>query len=468
MSSIPLPALGIKPAEQPDLLGHVGKALAVKGEMQQQQSQALQLQQQQRQLQDQQTIMQAAAAHNGSLMDALPELAGKISAASYVPLQKSIIDTQKAMADKKKIDLENEKASADQLLGLVSQAKQLPPDQYQQAWPQIAAQAQKIEPRLQFNPQQPIPQQYLDHVALGIATQSQLAGMESEKRAQQEELRKQADEQRKVAAAPAELAKAQAEAALKQKQAEMGGTDDTSKYIANYLRTHGLSDTPANWMKAHQAYTKETKVDPGVMRMEVLANTRPVQVIDPNNPDQVIFQSAGQAIKSGAASPQSIPYQTEKGLQKEFTTGSAAKNLTAFNTAIEHANQLRTAADALQNGDVRSLNKIGNEMGYQFGSDKMSNFNVIKNALAGEVSKVFKGGQATDAEIKEVQAPFDAANSPAQLKGAIENAVHLMNSKRDALKQQYEAGQKGKPNFGGQQTAQPTNDFFSNFGGKAR
>jgi hypothetical protein len=142
-------------------------------------------------------------------------------------------------------------------------------------------------------------------------------------------------------------------------------------------------------------------------------------------------------------------YDIEKGVQREFTTGSAAKNLTAFNTAIEHAGQLRNAADALDNNDVRGLNKIGNILGYQFGSDKTTNFNVIKNALSGEISKVFKGGQATDAEIKEVQAPFDAANSPAQLRGAIDSAVKLMNSKRDALKQQYEAGRKGQPNFGG-------------------
>lgn len=141
-------------------------------------------------------------------------------------------------------------------------------------------------------------------------------------------------------------------------------------------------------------------------------------------------------------------YDVEKGVMKDFTSGKSAQNLTAFNTAIEHSKQLQSAADALQNGDMPTLNKIGNTLGYQFGSDKTTNFNVIKNALSGEISKVFKGGQATDAEIKEVQGPFDAANSPAQLKGAINNAIKLMGSKRDALRQQYEAGKQGKPNFG--------------------
>ena len=147
-------------------------------------------------------------------------------------------------------------------------------------------------------------------------------------------------------------------------------------------------------------------------------------------------------------------YSIEQGVKKEFTSGDAAKNLTAFNTAIEHAGQLRQAADALDNGDVRGLNAIGNQLGYQFGSDKTTNFNVIKNALSGEISKVFKGGQATDAEIKQVEQPFSSANSPAQLKGAIDNAVALMNSKRNALQQQYQAGVQAKPNFGGGQAAQ--------------
>ena len=115
---------------------------------------------------------------------------------------------------------------------------------------------------------------------------------------------------------------------------------------------------------------------------------------------------------------------------------------------------MRQAADALDNGDVRGLNAIGNQLGYQFGSDKTTNFNVIKNALSGEISKVFKGGQATDAEIKQVEQPFSSANSPAQLKGAIDNAVALMNSKRNALQQQYQAGVQAKPNFGGGQAAQ--------------
>jgi hypothetical protein len=141
-------------------------------------------------------------------------------------------------------------------------------------------------------------------------------------------------------------------------------------------------------------------------------------------------------------------YDIEKGVMKSATSGAIAMNLTNFNTAIEHAKQLQEDANALDNANLQTYNKIGNRLNVELGKDAVTNFNVVKNALAGEMSKVFKGGQATDAEIKAVEQPFNAANSPEQLKGAIASAIRLMNSKRDALKQQVEQGRQGKANFG--------------------
>jgi len=141
-------------------------------------------------------------------------------------------------------------------------------------------------------------------------------------------------------------------------------------------------------------------------------------------------------------------YDIEKGVMKSATSGAIATNLTNFNTAIEHAKQLQEDANALDNANLQTYNKIGNRLNVELGKDAVTNFNVVKNALAGEMSKVFKGGQATDAEIKAVEQPFNAANSPEQLKGAIASAIRLMNSKRDALKQQVEQGRQGKANFG--------------------
>ncbi len=193
---------------------------------------------------------------------------------------------------------------------------------------------------------------------------------------------------------------------------------------------------------------------PGVIAQSLANGTMKWQDVVSNRTPLAVKQQLLAETKALNPNFNSGDFQVEQDVKKDFTSGPAATNLTAFNTAIEHANQLGQATDALNNNDMRALNKIGNAFGYQFGSDKTTNFNVIKSALTSEISKVFKGGQATDAEIEQVQGPFDTANSPQQLKGAIQNAVALMNSKRDALKKQYEQGLQAKPNFGGGQSQQ--------------
>jgi hypothetical protein len=199
------------------------------------------------------------------------------------------------------------------------------------------------------------------------------------------------------------------------------------------------------------------------------AKLKLADVIPPRAP-LAVKQAAINQVLTKYPQFSSADYDLEKGVMKSAISGDIGKNLTTFNTAIEHSKQLQAATDALDNTDFRPLNKITNELGFQTGSDKQTNFNVVKNAVSGEISKVFKGGQATDAEIQHVMAPFDAANSPAQLKGAIKQAIALMNSKRDALKAQVEAGRRGQANFGdeGSKTGGGSHPFFDQFGGAAR
>lgn len=207
--------------------------------------------------------------------------------------------------------------------------------------------------------------------------------------------------------------------------------------------------------QGYEAMINTKTTQPGVARATAFANARPVQVVDPSS-NNVVYQTAGNAITSGAATPQSADYAAGKSLQKSFTSGDGAKNLNAFNTASAHLQTLGKAAEALHNGDVQGLNRVGNEWAKQTGSPAPQNFEAVKSAVAGEVSKTFKGGQATDAEIKEFNNAISSASSPAQLRGVISTYQDLMESKRGALQQQYEQGMKGLPNFsGGRNNMQP-------------
>jgi hypothetical protein len=141
-----------------------------------------------------------------------------------------------------------------------------------------------------------------------------------------------------------------------------------------------------------------------------------------------------------------------------MTSGKGGQQLTAFNTAITHLSTLERLSGDLNNGDIRVFNKAAQEFAKQTGSPAPANFAAAKNAMAGEVASALKASGATDQEIGKVSDTFDSAQSPQQLKGAIQTYRELLNGKRDQLRKQFEGGKEGKPNFGdGQQHAPGAN-----------
>lgn len=221
--------------------------------------------------------------------------------------------------------------------------------------------------------------------------------------------------------------------------------DDQQQYIQDWLATRNLPNTPANRQKAFDDYNKKTKVEPGVARLQVLLN-RPTQVADPNNPGETVMVPGTKSY--GMAGPSSASVQNPRAMGRYMTSGKGGQQLAMFDTAIGHAQQLGQAIDALNNGNIRGLNAIGNRLGMEFGADAVTNFNVVKNALTAEVERLFSGGVASEGDRRQMAAPISAANSPQQLRGAIQQVIHLMNSRRDALQKQYSQGMQGQPNFG--------------------
>jgi hypothetical protein len=204
------------------------------------------------------------------------------------------------------------------------------------------------------------------------------------------------------------------------------------------------------YLGAYNAWTKETKIDPGIARAVAFGANRYLPVIDPNDPEKVTFMRAGDAARQGAGSPASIAFQTDKALTRAFTSGQPAQTINYFNTATEHLKQLQQAADALNNGDLQLFNRLANSWATNTGNPAPTNFATIRNAVAGELSKTFKGAAATDAEIDAINTSINSSQSPAQLSGAIQNNIRLMGSKMEALRGQYEQGKRGQPNFPGQ------------------
>lgn len=142
--------------------------------------------------------------------------------------------------------------------------------------------------------------------------------------------------------------------------------------------------------------------------------------------------------------------QLEQDVLKKYTSGNVSDQLLAISTAREHMKTFTTLADALDNGNVQLANRIGNEFGLQFGSDKKSNFDIAAQAFGGEVGKAFDGAGVVAGERAAAQKNFNDAMSRGQFKGAIQTVDALLAGKQKAAKDAFAQGRQAQPNFGQQ------------------
>ena len=125
------------------------------------------------------------------------------------------------------------------------------------------------------------------------------------------------------------------------------------------------------------------------------------------------------------------------GTAKDFASGQARKNITSLDTVTGHLETLMDKANALDNYRFPSVNEAKNYIGVQAGKPQVTEFNLARNAVADELAKVFRSSGMSESEIRRWQVELSAAGSPDQLRGGIRTAIDLLDSRRDALKQQY-------------------------------
>jgi hypothetical protein len=132
-------------------------------------------------------------------------------------------------------------------------------------------------------------------------------------------------------------------------------------------------------------------------------------------------------------------YDARTKAARDFTSGSQGNALRSFAVAGQHLDQLGTLVDALDNGNVQIINKIGNQIGSQMGSTAPTNFDAAKDVVSKEVTKAIVAGGGGVAERAELAEQMSNAKTPAQLKGVISQYRNLMSAQHDALVQQRQA-----------------------------
>ncbi len=140
----------------------------------------------------------------------------------------------------------------------------------------------------------------------------------------------------------------------------------------------------------------------------------------------------------------SSQYNVRVKLRQDFTSGKSADNVKALNTAVGHLDTLNKAGQALNNSTIKRYNSVKNWLAGEAGSKSVTDFKLAQNAVADELTKVFRGTGGTESDVKGWKESIDAAGSPEQLKSAVNGAIELMASRLMALNSQYEKGM-GRP-----------------------
>lgn len=155
---------------------------------------------------------------------------------------------------------------------------------------------------------------------------------------------------------------------------------------------------------------------------------------------QQMLQAVGQYDPSFDA----VNYNARSATRKDFTSGKSAQNITSLNTAIGHLDALDKAFAGLKNSDYPIYNSIANAVGRNIGNTDIQtavkDVNSKAIAVSGELAKVFRSTGMSQKEIEDWKDQISPNNSPAENKKVIESAIDLMNSRLDAVGEQYNKG----------------------------
>jgi hypothetical protein len=205
-----------------------------------------------------------------------------------------------------------------------------------------------------------------------------------------------------------------------------------------------LSKDDIATMRAYQEWINVKTTQPKVAGYQALAWSRIVPAVVPGRPGETQYVPAGIAYKNNMKAPSSLSHL----MTIYYGTGKGGQDLLRFNTATHHLKLMAQLADNLDNTQSPVYNRLKNEWTTQLlGGEAPTDFNGIRDAVAGELSRLYTGVGATNEELENIKSTVNNAQSPEQLAGIISTSLATMHGKIEASAQQYISGTEGIPAF---------------------
>jgi hypothetical protein len=126
-------------------------------------------------------------------------------------------------------------------------------------------------------------------------------------------------------------------------------------------------------------------------------------------------------------------YNAKNKALTDYTSGTDHKTVVAIQTAYDHLDQLKVAAQALNSGNTVMFNQAKQAYETATGNSMPTTANAIKLVAADEVSKALTGASGGEGDRDKAQALLNVAGSPGQVADSIDAVRHLMQSKTGPL-----------------------------------
>lgn len=214
---------------------------------------------------------------------------------------------------------------------------------------------------------------------------------------------------------------------------------DIQGYVSDWLDKNGLPNTAANRLKAHAAYTKETKIDPSMARVQAMGDIRGPTVTDTrtNITAPISWNEYNRASKAEPGRYISPQYDPEI-----IARNSAARALApggpievqvrSYNTYLRHSANLYKAIDDLQNSGYQDWNHSINWLRQHTGDPRVQTFLAKIEPVQKEFQSFLLNNRALYAEDREAAQSLFNVDTPADtMRSVLQTMIHTGTARLD-------------------------------------
>ncbi len=131
-------------------------------------------------------------------------------------------------------------------------------------------------------------------------------------------------------------------------------------------------------------------------------------------------------------------------IQGNWNKGPLFQGRQAVENMVQHADLLQKNFDKMDNGKLLIANAAGNTAKTQLGQAQVNNAMIVARALGTETAKTLRGGGVIALQDEQdIQKQLQGASSPDQMKGAIQQMIHLATPRINSALEDYK-GVMGK------------------------